>query len=223
MNMNEFKPSKTILHISTEINIPGVQEIRDLLTAKYGNEYNVLTHLTFLLMPMGSEEKDNIETLLDKFLKSNNTKRFTIKTKEVQMDLTKKFFYLPIEGDAVKKLHLELLELCNKYRHDFIREKDYLRLTQDPGYFNGAELTNIKKYGYTRVKNKFEPHITIGNIGAENIREEEALKLKSDFAEKLTNVINKEFTIKKITAFIATESNTTANQKILWEKTYDLA
>jgi hypothetical protein len=130
----------------------------------------------------------------------------------------KKFFYVALSGEMIKKHHGNLINLLNVYRENYIREKDLKRL--NTGHFDEQSIKYLKEYGYSRVFKNFTSHITIGNYTVENV---DVKKLEKELRGILKNVLEKDIVIDNIEGVFCTDSDTTQDKmELIWRKMFSL-
>ncbi len=81
------------------------------------------------------------------------------------------FFFLDIKKtEDLYALHKKVLAIAKPYQKGLIRKKDILRLKENR--FSKREIGYVKRYGYARVLQNFEPHISFGQVPSASIKEQ---------------------------------------------------
>ena len=215
--MNNLKPINTLLSLSSILDLKEFREAKILLNTKYGNIYNFLPpHLTYTLLPLPEENLELAKEALTEYVKKQ--KKFKVHISDLIYEEEKKFFYVALSGDMIKKHHEDLINLLNVYRENYIREKDLKRL--NTGHFDEQSIKYLKEYGYSRVFKNFTSHITIGNYTVENVN---VKKLEKELRKILKNVLEKDIVIDNIEGVFCTDSDTTQDKmELIWRKMFSL-
>ncbi|MGD8744472.1 MAG: 2'-5' RNA ligase family protein [Candidatus Woesebacteria bacterium] len=208
------KTIDTCLSAGTRFDIKEIAKAKKYLK-KYDNRYDLPPHLTYAISPFPEKNLKKVEKESDKYFK--NLKSFSFKIGKLEFDERKNFFYLPIKSKKVMRIHKDMLELLNKYREGYIREKDLERI--EKGLLNPEEIKLIKKYGYFRVLDNFIPHLTIGNVEA---KKEEIVNIKNELIEILKNLSKRSIQVNEVRVHLHTDSKIQSKMKSIWIKRYQL-
>ena len=148
----------------------------------------------------------------------NQQKPFTVTISDLRYEEKNKFFYVALDGEMIMKHHENITLLLNKYRENYIREKDLERLRNKD--FDDISTKYLTDYGYARVFDNYKSHITVGNYTIENV---DLKKLENRLREILKPILNKDVEIDNIHGVIHTDSaNSQADMKLIWEETFKL-
>lgn len=209
------KPINTCLSAGTDIQNEPLSKAKEYLTKNYNNRYNLLPHLTYMICPFPEYnlEKAKVD-ISDYFL---NKKPFVFNLSELHFEPKKKFYSIPVIGSEVKNLHEDLVHLFNKYRDGHVRKKDIARI--QAGEREPKEIELIRKWGYFRIFDNFTPHITVGNVEADD---KEIPLITKKLQEMLKDVLGKTITINQIHIAFHTDSEIQTEMKELWGKDYSL-
>ena len=209
------KPINTCLSAGTDIESEEIQKAKKYLTDNFNNHYNLLPHITFTICPFPEDNLAKIVKEIDSYFEGKN--RISFELAPLNYEPQKQFFSLPIVGSEIKKIHEDLVNLFNKYRDGYIREKDLLRFQSNERTVKDMEL--IQQYGYFRIFERFTPHITIGNV---ETTDEMMPLIKNELERLLENTISKNITVNKIHLTFHTDSEIQSDMQEIWGKDYFL-
>ena len=212
-NLN--KTINTCLAAGTEIEDDNIRYAKKYLTDNYFNRYDILPHLTYAVCPF--PKYNLIKAVKETDMYFNNKSLISLKLHKLHFDENNKFFSIPVSGYEVKKMHEDLVNIFNKYRDGYIREKDFNRIKK--GEISKKDTELIKKYGYFRVFDNYSPHITIGNIKTDY---KKASEIKDKINEILKNTTGKIIKIKKVHLSFHSDSEIQSGIKEIWSKDYFL-
>lgn len=201
--------------VTSLINSPEIDEAKEFLAKNFGSKYSIQPHVTFSIMPLPEYNIKKAEKEIDAYFKDRC--EFTLRISSLELDIQKRFFYLNIHNPELRSLHIDLINLLSKYREGFIREKDALRIEQ--GYYDRIQIDNIYKYGFPRVLEHFQPHITIGNITNGHIDPQE-IKLRLETL--LISVMNTDLRLKSVSIIYHTDSTDQSKFQTFMRKDYVL-
>lgn len=211
-----YKTIDTVFSVDSNIKIQSIADAKAFMTANYGNKYShPVPHISYAICPMPESNLPKLKEELESYV--SNVKKFEVTLSEVKYNAKNKFYYIELSGDTLRKLHIDLTNLANKYRDNYIRTKDLERL--NAGQLNEKEAQYLNTYGYMRVLEYFNPHITIGNIGIEEYNESELL---TELKSRLVSVENSKVVIDHIHAVFHTDSQDQANMALRWDGVYKL-
>jgi len=187
------------------------------MSQHYGNKYNTLIpHMTYALVALPKQDLTTGQKALTKYIQKQQ--QFKVHVSDLMYDEKAKFFYLILSGEMIKKHHENFVLLLNKLRRNHIRQKDFDRLNTD--CFDKLSSKYLKDFGYPRVFDNFESHITTGNYIVDNVDIEE---LKTKLRTILRNVLNKDIVVDNIEGIFYIDSATNQDKmKVLWRKRFHL-
>lgn len=215
--MNKLKPINTVFSVDSILNIKELVDAKVLMNTKYGNKYShIPPHLAYTIMPFPEESlKQGIKDLTEYIKKQ---KPFKVRIANLEFEEKDKFFFVDIQGDKIRKHHENITTMLNKYRNDFLREKDLVRF--ENGDFDSIEKDNLERYGNARVFSKFKTHVTIGNFTVPDVNTSE---LKDKLAKILQPILNKDVIIDNIHGVFHTDSaKSQSEMKQMWDKVFKL-
>ena len=218
MNTIKFKPTNTIISVDSILNIKPLIDAKSFLTENYGNYYSFIPpHLGYALVPFSEKHFEEArEEILDYI---HSQKPFKITFPELLFEEEKAFFSLLFKEEKIVDHHKSILKMLSKYRDMEVRPKDCDKY--DKGLLDDLEVEYLAKYGYYRVMDRYNPHITVGNVTE---RIEDIEKIKSSLNKILGEIIGKEIVIDNMHAVFYEDKNV-GNQsglKPIWEETFTL-
>lgn len=213
---SKYKKINTVLSISAALSIEEIINAKVLMNTKYGNKYSFLPpHLTYAISPFSKDLLDKAINNVEEYI--SKLKPFRIYFDILSLDESSNFFYLKINGKDIYTLHKEFTLLLNKYRENYLREKDIEKLENNG--FDSQSLEYLLKYGYSRVLKNFKSHVTIGNFD----KCYSASKISKELDDILSPLFNKEIIIDNIHfVFHKDSANNQSEMKSIWEKRYTL-
>lgn len=173
-------------------------------------------HFSLLVMPVIRENEDNLKKELQEYFAK--IKPFTVTVGDLDLEPRHKFYQLTLVSGELKKIHQDLLGLVQKYRGNAVRQKDLDRISQ--GYYSTEELKMFERWGYPRCDERFEAHITIGNIMIEDSFNEVVVTRKLN--ELLKDSRKLGFTVDKVVAEMQIDREDLKNLKTEWSETFEL-
>jgi hypothetical protein len=212
-----MQPINTVFSTDSVLDIPEIVEAKEILNKEYGSKYFIpITHMGYSIVPC---PKYNFEKIKEEILEYiSKQKPYKIVFKELVIQPESHFVYLKTEGKDPKRIHEEITKISNKYRDDYVREKDLERL--DEGKFNDLEKQYLKEYGYTRVMDLYKSHITIGSFDMDTDIEEVENKLQ----RILEPILNKEIVVDNIHPIFHTDSKgSQLGMQVIWEEVIKLS
>jgi len=217
MKNSPLKPINTVFAVASIFNIKEFVTAKKLMNQEYGNKYNdPIPHLTYTLVALPEEDLATAQEVLAEYIQKQRT--FKVHVSDLIYDEKARFFYLSLSGEKIKQHHKNFVLLLNKLRKKHIRQKDFDRLNM--GHFDKLSMKNTKEFGYSRVFDNFESHITIGNYTVENVNVEE---LKRKLSAILKNVLNKDIVVDNIEGTFSVDSDTAQDKmKLIWRKVFPL-
>jgi uncharacterized protein YqgV (UPF0045/DUF77 family) len=200
-----LKTTDKIIGIDIPIQNKEISEIKRYLK-KYGNTYTLEPHITLLLLPV-SNFSDELFDELKSFLFKINLKE--IKVLNLDLNKGRKFLSLKIDERFLKELHMKLLKIVQKYNLKAVRKKDFEKMKNN--LLDKKELEYLEKYGYYRVLDNFDIHITLGNVTCETCLDDVFQELK----EKTRSLNNKKINVEQIKLLFHTDAEKQSGMKIL--------
>ncbi len=155
--------------------LPLPKEISDALTAERRsiadvgtNVYHSEAHLTFYLARYSLANFTKLKNFLAKK---------PLAAPKIQVG-NLKFAHNKLTGNVfvsvgmkktaeVQRLHEKFLLAGNQFRDGMTRNKDVARMAA--GKYSAKEVRYTKKYGFARVRDLFGPHVSIGEIGHDDV------------------------------------------------------
>ncbi len=204
------------LSIASPLDNPAIRDAKAYFAQNYSSTYGIAPHISFHIAPIPEANFEAARQALEAYLSS--LPPFEIRILGVSLDLRNRFLYIQIGLKELYPIHLALVTLLNRYRDGCVREKDAVRV--QGGYYTQQEAANIRQYGYARVLDCFNPHITIGNLPAD--AGVEIHRVKDDLSRRLRNAVHVRQTQQEILAMYHSDAQEQANMKVYWEKTYHL-
>ena len=86
---------------------------------------------------------------------------------------------------ALYSLHKQIVHIVNKHREGLIRKKDLLRIKK--GTYSKKGISYIKRFGYARILDYFQPHISIGECSKDNKNLDEFKGTLNNFCAEIKN------------------------------------
>ena len=217
MDISNLKPINTVFSVDSILEIEELIEAKLLMNKEYGNKYtHIPPHLAYTIMPFPEKNFEQGKKELIEYI--NKQKPFTIKISNLMYEEKDKFFYVSLDGEMIKEHHKNITNMLNKYRDNYIREKDFEKLNL--GGFDEISTKYLIDYGYSRVFDNYKTHITVGNYTIENV---DMKKLENRLRDILKPILNKDIEIDNIHGVIHTDSaNSQADMKLIWEETFKL-
>ncbi len=139
----------------------------------YPGNYKYQPHITIYLCRF---TKEKFRKLL-RNLKTNNIKSFVLKIGKLKQQSDGKilFIYLSlVKNEYLISFHKYILKMANPLRGMLIRSKDKIKIKS--GDYTNIQKRYLLKYGYHRVLKFFIPHITLGELAANDIKKLKHLK-----------------------------------------------
>lgn len=209
-----YKTINTCFSVGAVIDSPLIQTTKDFLSRNFGSIYNIAPHITFALVPLPGYSLEAAIKDVDTVLRQKEA--FTLKIRGLSIDKKNKFFFLETYNKDMLQFHTELTMLLNKHRDGFIREKDAVRIQQ--GIYSSDDTHNIIQYGFARVLERYQPHITLGNVSNGYSLEKVASMLQT----LLNEVKGSHITINRIFALYHLDALNQSDMEVFWRKEYDL-
>ncbi len=215
--MNTLKPINTVFSVDSILDFKELVNAKVIMNTEYGNKYtHIPPHLAYTIMPFPKESLQEGIQDLSEYIR--NQKPFKVRIENLEFEEKNNFFFVDILGDEIRRHHENITNILNKYRDNFLREKDLIRL--EKGDFDSKETENLKEYGNARVFDRFKTHVTIGNFTIPNV---DTTKLKDTLTEILRPILNREIFIDNIHGVFHTDSaNSQSEMKQLWDKVFKL-
>lgn len=163
MNQNLFdNPTITsnVLGVYINIDDDNIRSAKKYLFDKFGSQYASQPHFSLLVTPILRDSEDQLKIELKNYFKT--VKSFPVTIGYLDLDAKHNFYQLLLVAPELITIHLDLLNLVQKYRKGAVRQKDLERAKTN--YFSEQELAMFKKWGYGRSDETFGAHITIGNV-----------------------------------------------------------
>jgi 2'-5' RNA ligase len=161
---------------------------------------NISIHISLMLYCLPEDKVGDVIDILSTI--SSNFKPVTIKLGKINK-FGIKYINIQIFDEKLNQMHLEVVEATKPIVRGYFNQK-YLGDKLLPN-----QLKYLKEYGYHRIKEYFDPHITIGKYDGEDIRNMEF--------ENVPNIVG-ELVFDKLTIF-ETPSDAPFPVKILLQKT----
>ncbi|MGI5898046.1 MAG: DUF1045 domain-containing protein [Candidatus Dojkabacteria bacterium] len=214
---NNFKPINTSFSVDSILEIKEIVDAKILMNQVYGNQYShIPPHLTYTIIPFPRKNFELGRKDLIAYIQEQ--KPFKARISDLEYEEKNKFFYVSLSGDMIKQHHKNITLILNKYRDNYIREKDLERLKL--GSFDDISMKYLQDYGYTRVFDNYRTHITIGNYTIENV---DLKKLENRLRDILEPILNKEIEINNIHGMFYTDSAKSQDDiEPIWEETFRL-
>jgi len=211
-----MKSINTVFSTDSVLEIPEIVDAKEILNKEYGSKYFIpITHMGYSIVPCPEYNFENIKEDILEYI--SKQKPYKIVFKELVIQPESHFVYLKIEGTDPKRIHKEITIISNKYRDDYVREKDLERLEE--GKFNDLERQYLEEYGYTRVMDLYKSHITIGSFDMDTEIEEVEKRLQ----KILKPILNKEIVIDNIHPIFHTDTKESQlGMKVIWEEVIKL-
>lgn len=210
-----MKTINTCYSLFIPIESPELSSIKKYLQQNLGSIYGVEPHITLCFMPLSREKLGNASRVVDEYLLHVQEFFITINT-DIKIDKTNNFIYLQIYSEECVKIHQDVTRSINKFRQEYIREKDQIRLNTE--YYDKESKKNIIQYGYSRVFNRYTAHITLGKI--EQGRKIDDFLLNT-IRSRIKN-LEKGYKVKQLVAMFHTDESNQVNIKAQWMKKYIL-
>ena len=217
MDITNLKPINIVFSADSILEIKELIEAKILMNEEYGNKYShIPPHLAYTIMPFPEKNFELGKNDLIEYIRKQ--KAFKVHISDLEYEEKNNFFYVALSGDMIKQHHESITTLLNKYRENYIREKDLERLKF--GDFDEVAAKYLIDYGYARVFKNYRTHITIGNYTVENV---DLKKLEKRLRNILKPILNKDVEIDNIHGVIHTDSpNSQAEMQLIWEETFKL-
>lgn len=209
------KPINTCLSAGTDIENNTIAQAKVYLSEKYNNKYNLTPHLTYMICPFPEYNLQKIIPELDAYFKEK--RQLVLRLNDLHFNPRRKFFSMPISGTEVNDIHKDLVLLFNKFLDGSVRAKDIERIKA--GERDAKEIELIKKYGYFRIFDNFTPHITIGNVEAEDA---EIPAIEQKLKQMLADLINNDIIVDNVHVTFHTDSEVQSEMQEIWGKDYKL-
>ncbi len=212
-----FRPINTVFSVNSILNIRELVQAKLLMNNKYGNQYShIPPHIGFTIMPFPQENLEKGIHDLEEYIQQQ--KPFPVHISNLIYNDKDKFFYVDLSGEMIKKHHKNITRMLNKYRMNYIREKDIERLNNKD--FDEQSIKYLSKYGYSKVFDNYLTHITIGNFTVENVNVKE---LRTELEKILQPTLNRDIILNNIHGVFHTDSaNNQSEMKQIWDKVYTL-
>lgn len=216
MIQKKDKSITTCFGIDFKILNDQITKAKGYLSQYFGSKFDHLVpHVTFSLTPLPKKNFVSLKKEFEQYLKREIKKPFPVKFSNLKLEANKNFFYLPVFGSQIKKIHRDIVKLFNQYREGCLREKDLERVKN--GEYSAKEANHIKKYGYLRTMGHFHPHITIGDV---NTEKPNMVKIKRELKKMLAGVVNQTLLVDNIHAVFYRDAKKQSAMKVIWEKDY---
>jgi len=134
---------------------------------EYPGNYKYQPHITIYLCRF---TKAKFKKLF-KNLKTKNFKSFLLRIGKLEKQTNNKnsFIYLSlVKNKSLILFHEYILKIANPLRGELIRSKDKIKI--ESGEYTNIQKRYLLKYGYYRVLKFFIPHITLGELTANDIK-----------------------------------------------------
>lgn len=175
-----------------------------------GSKYSIEPHVTLLLNPTTEAGYNSSFGELKDYLRQ--LKPFEITLEKLEYEPKNRFVKVEVNGDMIKEIHQELLEIVGKYRHGEIRSKDLQRMRD--GKYTNEEIAHLRKYGFLFSGDKLQQKITIGNVPETENDSEIFEKIKSLAAP----ILGQKILIDEINLMFHTDAPVQSEMKVLkWE------
>ena len=207
----------TCLSVSSFIDNLAIKEAKDYLVRNYSSVYSISPHISFHISPLPEQKLSQAKQEIDWYI--NKLHPFEINLCGLAVNLEKRFFYIQVEAKEIYNLHLGLVAILNKYRDNYIREKDAERIQS--GDYDEVQIANIRQYGFPRVLEAFNPHITIGNL-PNNKKGIDIYSVKEKLELILGTTVNSRQILYDMVAMYHSDAQFQSQMKIFWEKSYHL-
>ncbi len=217
MDISKLKPINTVFSVDSILEIDELIEAKLLMNKEYGNKYtHIPPHLAYTIIPFPEKNFEQGKKDLIEYIKKQ--KPFNVHISDLEYEEKENFFYVSLSGDMITQHHKNITNMLNKYRDNYIREKDLEKLKL--GSFDEISTKYLIDYGYARVFDNYRTHITVGNYTIENV---DLKKLEKRLRDILKPILNKEVEIDNIHGVILTDSaSSQADMKVIWEDTFKL-
>jgi 2'-5' RNA ligase len=198
-----MEPEKIEHRIAVLVYLPDeitsvIKHIKEETQTSYPNHETQTAHITIYSCRFNETKLDELVRRITNL----NLRTFSVKLGKVGfVELNKGsknlFASLGFEDEtALRELHKAIWPIANELRGTLVREKDIGRFKS--GVYSQELFSFIEKYGYEHVKENFRPHITLGEVGSNDVQ-------KIGLLQKLTESLNgKEFVVNKIHILFST-------------------
>jgi 2'-5' RNA ligase len=192
-----------------------LKQEKDRFVREYGSGYTSEPHITLYI---GRYTEEGFSKLI-RDLQELSIEPFTISLLKPKVTLEgshHNFYVVDISNkEQLRELHAKVLEIAVRYRSTDLREKDRQRLEQK--LYGNAECENLNRYGYARVLQLFEPHITLGEIDIDDPQPELA-----DVQKNLKEIEGEKIVVSNLTVFFHGRKQGEGQAKLLAEVTVPL-
>ncbi|MGD8752120.1 MAG: 2'-5' RNA ligase family protein [Anaerolineales bacterium] len=210
-----YKTIDKCLSVTFQVENPNIEEAKKYLEKNFDSIYSINPHITFSITPIPARNLENAKKAIEDFF--SDRKGFIVRLQGIAANPKSRFLYLKVQSGGISKLHADLVALLNKYRDGYIREKDVGRIEQ--GYYNPSQIQNIVDYGFPRVMDLYQPHITLGNIPDGQVDIEQ---VKSKLVEILANSAEGNIHISNVMVHYFSDAINQSQLEVIWDKKYPL-
>lgn len=163
-NIKDYKTTDAVIGAVLYFQDPTFEKFKNMMGERFGSIYTAdLPHLTLILNPADpndyEENFDGLVNLVSSFIKEPLKLKFS----DVIFGDVNTYISMKVNVDkTMYNLHYTLLSHVNKYRHDYIREKDARNIRV--GKYDESQINFIEKNGFLFAGENYDPHVTLGNF-----------------------------------------------------------
>lgn len=141
-----MEPVNTCISVSADLDDDNLTKSK-LLLSRHGSRYALPPHITIATVPVPARNHTSAKAALEELLQLQEC--FQIVYGGLSIDRKRRYFYVPVRSEDIRRLHHEVLMLLYRYRECCIRRKDLNRIREH--YYTDQELANLFRYGNSRV------------------------------------------------------------------------
>ncbi len=130
-------------------------------SADHQNYHELTPHITLYLCRFDQQKHKKLSAVLP--LQSFSHTTVTLASVQASHNAHKDNYFFSLlaeKSNSLVQLHHDIISIVNPIRENLQREKDKKRIANN--LLTPIEVNMINKYGYTRVMECFEPHVTLG-------------------------------------------------------------